>query len=259
MARAFPHGLLALGGLLLVGCPELDTGHVASQRLLAALDCPASETEIEQVGAYRYVGEGCGRTATVACTASSFEPRCVPERTSGGELAQADEGPPVDPPAASPAGLAVADAPDPVPEPAGGAEGTAVAAIEASIRAGLDARREDVLACVGRSRVAVRAGYAPDGSVALSLNGPLAGSPEERCVQDVLDGVRVPGGGAGVVIHLVREAPARSPGQSPAQSPAGAGASGSAGVGATGGARNTSDSSTETGPTSGVGESVAPR
>jgi hypothetical protein len=51
----------------------------------------------------------------------------------------------------------------------------------------------------------VRAAYAPDGSVEITLQGALRGSPEERCVQDALDGVRVDAGDqAGVVIHHVR-------------------------------------------------------
>ena len=57
----------------------------------------------------------------------------------------------------------------------------------------------------GDKRPAIRAAYAPDGSVDLTAQGALSGSPEERCVQDALDGVRVPATGqAGVVVHLVR-------------------------------------------------------
>jgi hypothetical protein len=200
MRRLLPLALLAAAG-----CGQFDTGTAARRSLAEHLGCAEAQVEMTQVGAYRYRGEGCGRTATVACTASRLEPECLREgpATAGGrampeddgrgaasavqpspDAHRADEEPTAPPPA-------VAERPDPD--------------VEAQIRAGLDARREDVLACTGAERVAIRAGYAPDGSVALSLQGALADTPEERCVQDALDGVRVAAtGGAGVVIHLVR-------------------------------------------------------
>jgi len=197
--------LAPLGLLLLLGCNQLDTGYAARQRIFEVLDCPEEETEVAQLGAYRYRGEGCGRALTVACTAQSLEPECVPERSAGGEVAATI---PRDLEARYPEDEPLGDSPregPPRDEPPAAAPD---AEVEALIRAGLDARRDDILACVGAELVAVRAGYAPDGSVALSLRGSLAGSPEEGCVQDALDGVRVPARGeAGVVIHLVRAAP----------------------------------------------------
>src|SRR5690606_19240692 len=107
-------------------------------------------------------------------TAGALEPLCIDEReltSAGGESAVE-------------------------PEPSEG--------VEANIRAGLDGRREDILACVARDRVAVRVAYAPDGSVEVRLQGELEGTPEERCVQQALEGVRVAPGAAGTVVHLVR-------------------------------------------------------
>lgn len=173
----------AVLALLLVGCTGIDAGDAARRDAAEALRCPRPQVETEQIGAYRYVGRGCGRVVTVACTASAFEPRCleVSALTSGGM----DESPRVEEDAQRDA--------EPPPE------------TEAQIRAGLRARRQDVLACTGRDRVAVRVAYAPDGSVSLTLQGDLESSPQQRCVQNVLSGVRVAATGtAGVVVHLVR-------------------------------------------------------
>lgn len=167
----------ALLALLLVGC-GIDTGDAARRDAARALRCPRAQVELEQIGAYRYVGRGCGRNVTVTCTASALEPACLPEDelTAG----HGDEGD----------ALVDTEAP---PE------------VERQVRAGLTARRDDVLACTGRRRVAVRVAYAPDGSLDLTLQGDLEGSAQERCVQDALSGVRVAAtGGAGVVVHLVR-------------------------------------------------------
>ncbi|MBZ0116609.1 MAG: hypothetical protein K8H88_06435, partial [Sandaracinaceae bacterium] len=76
------------------------------------------------------------------------------------------------------------------------------------VRDRLDARAADIVACAGRDRVAVRVSWAVDGSLDVRLQGPLAGSPEEGCVQDLLEGARAPSEGrAGVVVHLVRAPP----------------------------------------------------
>ena len=172
----------ASAALLLLGC-GIDTGDAARRDAARALRCPRETVEMEQTGAYRYVGRGCGREVVVTCTASQLEPSCVPHdeiASAGGRDEGEDEAAPE-----------VDEEPDPE--------------IEARIRAGLDARRDDVLACAGRSPVAVRVAYAPDGSVDLTLQGELSGSAQQRCVQDALDGVRVAASGrAGVVVHLVR-------------------------------------------------------
>lgn len=161
---------------MLASCGQIDTGSVAHQTAARLLECDSESTEITALGAYRYRGEGCGRSVVLACTAAALEPTCLGQgelATSGGEV----------------------DA-----EPA---DAAASEEVEDHIRAGLEARREDVLACVGRERVAVRVGYAPDGSVDVSLQGALHDTPEERCVQDTLEGVRVAAGAAGTVVHLL--------------------------------------------------------
>lgn len=161
--------------LALLACGSIDTGTVAHRTAARLLECDAESTEITALSSYRYRGQGCGRTVMVACTAAALEPQCLAESelaTAGGERE----------------------------EPA---SAEASEEVEARIRAGLEARRDDVLACVGRDRVAVRVGYAPDGSVDISLQGALHETPEERCVQDTLEGVRVAGGAAGTVVHLL--------------------------------------------------------
>ena len=164
----------ALAFALCLGCANLDTGTAALRDAAAALDCPRAATDVEQLGDYRYRARGCGGEIVVACTSSSFEPRCFPERA--GTQTAGDE-----------------------------AESTAPPDVERAIRNGLDARRADVLGCVGRERVGVRAAYDGDGRVVLALQGDLAGSPEEACVREALAGVRVPAAGRdGVLVHLVR-------------------------------------------------------
>lgn len=159
------------------GCATFDTGSVARTRAQALLGC--EDVEMEQLGAYRFRGTGCGDTIVVACTAAALEPVCLresDERTVHHEPEREE----------------------PIPD-------TADSGIEAQIRAGLDSRRADVLACAGEDRAAVRVAYAPDGSLDITLQGALRGTPEERCVQDALDGVRVDASDrGGVVVHLVR-------------------------------------------------------
>ncbi len=178
--------------LALAGCARFDTGAVARSTAARLLECPERNVELHPVGEYRFRAEGCGRSVALACTASELEPECLRES----EIASAG-----------------GEAPAPEEEAEHVATSEPDTDVEARIRAGLDARSEDVLACVGRDRVAVRVGYAPDGSVDVALQGALHGSPEERCVQDALDGVRVPAtGGSGVVVHLVHAAqPAARP------------------------------------------------
>jgi hypothetical protein len=161
--------------LLALGCGSIDTGSVAHRTAARLLECEPESTELTALSSYRYRGEGCGRSVMVACTAAALEPQCLAESE-----------------------LATAGAEEEEPASAGASE-----EVEAHIRTGLEARRDDVLACVGRDRVAVRVGYAPDGSVDVSLQGALHETPEERCVQDTLEGVRVAGGASGTVVHLL--------------------------------------------------------
>lgn len=117
--------------------------------------------------------------------------RGLSETSSGAETttADAEREPPSGP-----------DADDEAP-PTHGAE---IELIEARIRGGLDAHRDDVLACTGRSASVVRVRYALDGSITLTLAGDLEGSPEEGCVRAAIGGVRVSAGHEGTVMHLVR-------------------------------------------------------
>ena len=160
----------ALLALALLGCANIDTGTAARRDAANAVSCPRAAMEMEQIGDYRYRGRGCGREVVVACTSSTLEPHCFAERARDAEGSSTD----------------------------------APAAVEASIRAGLAARRDDVLACVGRERIGVRVAYAGDGEVDFALQGDLADSPEEACVREALDGVRVAATGEeGVIVHLV--------------------------------------------------------
>ena len=174
--------LAAVLSFMAPGCNQFDTGSAAQASAARILECPQSQVEITAVGAYRYRGEGCGQHVVLTCTASRLEPECLRVAdlvSSGGEE----------------------DDDDALPTP----DTEADEEIETLIRAGLEARRDDVLACAGTQRVAIRAAYAPDGSVDLTAQGALSDTAEERCIQDALDGVRVPAtGGAGVVVHLVR-------------------------------------------------------
>lgn len=164
----------ALAFALCLGCANLDTGTAALRDAASALDCPRTATEVEQLGEYRYRGRGCGGEVIVACTSSSFEPRCFPERAAAATAGDEEES-------------------------------SAPPDVERAIRNGLDARRADVLGCVGSERVGVRAAYDSDGRIVLSLQGDLAGSPEETCVREALAGVRVPAARRdGVLVHLVR-------------------------------------------------------
>jgi hypothetical protein len=219
------------------GCARWDTGNAARTSAAALLACAEEQVQVTPVADFRYRGEGCGRRVQVVCTAAALEPTCYRQgrvETSGGEsvasapeagtarVREAEVAAPME------SGALTEDAVDnaalgEVSEPSAGevSEGVRAtagsarvstdagaadaAAIEVRIRAGLDARREDVLACVGRERVAVRVTYDGEGAVRITLQGALEGSPEEGCVRAALEGVRVPGTGAsGAVVHLVR-------------------------------------------------------
>lgn len=173
--------------LALAGCAQFDTGSAARRRASELLECDEEDVGVTQVGAYRFRGEGCGRSVEVVCTAAALEPTCYRQgavASSGGEAPFEDD-------EAVEADDTRAEAP--------------ATDVEARIRAGLDARRDDIVACVGRDRVAVRVAYDAEGAVTIGLQGELEGSPEEGCVRAALSGVRVaPTGASGVVVHLVR-------------------------------------------------------
>ncbi|MFK7989917.1 MAG: hypothetical protein AB8I08_28110 [Sandaracinaceae bacterium] len=179
--------------VLLPSCASWDTGTVAHESAASALSCRVDDTEMEQLGAYRYRGRGCGADVIVACSASTLEPVCLRESEviTAGDVQVAEHTEPVEPAPDEDAPPPFDDEPNPE--------------VETRIRAGLAARRDDILACTGQPRIGVRAAYAPDGSVAFSLQGALADTPEQGCVENALDGVRVAATGhAGVVIHLVQ-------------------------------------------------------
>ncbi len=210
--------------LLLAACDQWDTDASARDRANAVLDCTSVEmTKIED---NHYRAEGCGRTIELLCTASELEPECIAMRPRGegpARLSEVGAGGEQEPETAAPTGDDILreqaamleeadpdaddDAPLRVPPPPGAATpetSDAVTESEAQIRRGLDARRDDVLACAERNSVVVTVAYAVDGSVSISLAGDLRGTPQEGCVRAALQGVRVAAGQTGVVMHLLR-------------------------------------------------------
>jgi len=109
--------------------------------------------------------------------------------------------------ASAPAGPSQA-APGSAPAPTGAAEPARTSAPadaspdEATLRASIDAAKADVLACTGGEHVALEITHA-SGQLRVALRGELAGSPEERCVQQALADLSAPSG-EGRVIHLVK-------------------------------------------------------
>lgn len=201
----------ALLGASAGACASWDPDNQARDRAVAVLDC--TEVTMEKLADLRYRATGCGSRVEILCSAGHLEPVCLAVRPrdtehvsgiadvgSGGETPLAEAGPPA-PDDGEPTGPEAEDE-----GPLAGAEPGAdpTAEIEARIRGGLDARRDDVLACTNRSATVVRVRYAVDGSIALTLGGDLEGSPEEGCVRAALGGVRVAPGHVGVVMHLVR-------------------------------------------------------
>ncbi len=201
--------------VVLGACATWDPDNQARDRAMAVLEC--EEVTMVKLADNHYRGTGCGGRIEILCSSGHLEPVCLAVRPrgdehvsgiadlgSGGEDAEAERGDDevarVEP---------AAGTPDPEAEGPSGPEADdeqpmATEPIEAHIRSGLDARRDDVLACTGRSATVVRVRYALDGSISLTLAGDLEGSPEEGCVRAALGGVRVEGGHEGVVMHLLR-------------------------------------------------------
>ena len=207
--------------LLLAACDQWDTDTSARDRATAVLDC--TSVEMTKVEDNHYRAEGCGRTIELLCTASELEPECIAMRPRGegpSRLSEVGAGGEQEPVAPAPTGDDILreqaamleqadpdaddDAPLRVPPPPGAGENDAVMQSEAQIRRGLDARRDDVLACADRNSVVVNVAYAVDGSVSIGLAGDLQGTPQEGCVRAAFQGVRVAAGQAGVVMHLLR-------------------------------------------------------
>jgi hypothetical protein len=74
--------------------------------------------------------------------------------------------------------------------------------VEAGLRAGIVAKKAAIVACVGRTPLAVSVRYAT-GAVTASLRRPLTGTPEEQCVQHVLRELTVPATASGTLIHVI--------------------------------------------------------
>jgi len=76
---------------------------------------------------------------------------------------------------------------------------------EVAVRMAIDARRREILTCVGREMAAVDGAYTAAGDVTVSLTGDLAGSAAEGCVRSALGALHLDHvSGAGAVRHLVR-------------------------------------------------------
>jgi len=205
---------LAASALCAPGCAAWDAEAQARDSAREWLDC--EEVELEPAAETAWHAQGCGRTVDVACSTSANSPHCIRVRIASrageepGEAVRATGG--EEPGAVSGRGegrdpVAGADpgaSPGRDTEPAA-SEGEPPPAAERSLRAALDARREDALACASRDRLVVSASWTPSGAVSLALSGDLAGSAEEGCVRAALEDLRVEGATApGTILHLLR-------------------------------------------------------
>jgi hypothetical protein len=103
------------------------------------------------------------------------------------------------------------------PSDLGGGPAQSEAQVEAWVRQALDMRGREILSCVERPTVAVRAVLHVDGRISITLRGDLESTPEEGCVRAALSDFRLPAGGRErTIIHVVRPPPPR-PADSPAQ------------------------------------------
>lgn len=180
----------------------------ASNELACPLDAIVVQAPADNV---RRVS-GCGERATyqLACDA----------RTCAWTMTEREEVPPprpsvtiIPPPSGArpgPYATRPSAAPPPQPYP----PGTVIVvpegghrpdpAVEQAIRAGIDARRTQVLACSGSQPIMIRARWGADGRVWLTLDRPYARTAVEQCVRDTVGGFQVTNEAPGEVIHLVR-------------------------------------------------------
>lgn len=174
---------VALAACVFVACTGIDPAIRARDRAVEVLVC--DEVEMTQLEEARFHARGCGREADIGCTAGALEPTCIQVASAGGEqpLHEREDDAPID--AGGP--------PQPV----------SATSAEATIRAGLDARRRDVFACTQRDPTIVRVTYDAAGALDIRLGAGLEGTPEEGCVRAALTGARAPTGEAGTVLHLV--------------------------------------------------------
>lgn len=73
---------------------------------------------------------------------------------------------------------------------------------EANLRAAIVAKKAAIVACVGKTPLAVNVRYEA-GTVTASLRRPLTGTPEEQCVQHVLRELTMPATATGTLIHVI--------------------------------------------------------
>lgn len=172
--------------IIIQGCAGWEPEARARDQARQWLEC--DEVALESVGESAYRATGCGRTLGVACTTSTNEPQCTRVRIAS---AGGDE-------RVAPAAAQTVDATEIAIERESGS-GT-----DSLLRTTLNAQREDVLACVSRDRVVVRATWNGTGEVSWALDGELRGSPEEGCVRAALGPLRVDAPSDGTLLHLVR-------------------------------------------------------
>ncbi len=209
----------ALVALCLLGaCAGWDPATRARERALEVLHC--EEVELTRREESQWHATGCGREAEIACTQVALEPTCIQVRLAGQTeehwavpeeasdyfaSTSGDEDVAIDEQLRAAAAAGDEDL-DPAADEgmADEVEPPPAAPIEETIRRGLDARRDDVLACTGRTASVVRVRYDLEGAVQITLAGDLEGSPEEGCVRAALSGVHVARGASGTVLHLLR-------------------------------------------------------
>lgn len=73
---------------------------------------------------------------------------------------------------------------------------------QAALRAAIIAKKDAIVACVGQPPLAISVRYSA-GTVTTSLRRPLAGTPEEQCVQHVLRDLTAPATATGTLIHVI--------------------------------------------------------
>jgi hypothetical protein len=77
--------------------------------------------------------------------------------------------------------------------------------VESALRDAVDAHASTVLVCTSQQPVAVALSWTADGALTIALRGALHGTPEEGCVAQALDGIRVPATGrTGTILHPVQ-------------------------------------------------------
>ncbi len=178
-------------------------------RMATQFSCPENQVVVEALGSNSYRGTACGSTATYVCTGPAMPNSvdaitCVQEtdvvganpqtqRSSGGE---------------TPSGTGASPAPPPEPAtPPPEHAGVTSPATDGAIRAALDGRIDILRQCIGPRGAVIEARVGADGLAAVSLRAPMAGTPEETCVQAAVGELRVEASSAGaLVLHPIMPA-----------------------------------------------------